>query len=95
MNQWLEIGEGATPDWNAVFAGYQATMDWPAAAYWRELAQHYPDAKIILSVRDPERWYESMSATIFTSALAERKPLPLRRRVIRWLVARRCPDFAL
>jgi hypothetical protein len=95
VRQWLEIGEGAPPRWDDVFAGYQATMDWPAAAYWRELAAYYPRAKIILSVRDPERWYESVSATIFRSALAERRPLPLKRRLVRWLVARRSPDFAL
>ena len=95
VRQWLEIGEGATPDWEAIFAGYQATMDWPAAAYWRELAEHYPDAKIILTVRDPQRWYDSVGATIFRSALAEQRPLPAHRRLIRWLVARRAPDFAL
>jgi hypothetical protein len=95
IRQWLEIGEGATPDWDDVFAGFHAAMDWPAAAYWRELAEHYPDAKIILSVRDPQRWFESVSATIFKSALAERRPMPAHRRVIRWLVARRAPDFAV
>ena len=94
IRQWLEIGEGATPNWDDVFAGFQATMDWPAAAYWRELATHYPDAKIVLSIRDPLRWYESVSATIFKSALAERRPMPAHRRVIRWLVALRAPDFA-
>ena len=36
-------------------------MDWPAAAYWRELAEHYPEAKVILTVRDPDRWYDSVS----------------------------------
>ena len=95
VRQWLEIGEGRDPDWDEVFAGFQAALDWPAAAYWRELAEHYPDAKVILTVRDPQRWYDSVSDTIFASALAERRPLPLRRRVIRWLVARRAPDFAL
>jgi hypothetical protein len=95
VRQWLRIGEGGEPDWDEMFAGFQAALDWPAASYWRELAEHYPDAKVILSVRDPERWYESVSDTIFASALAERRPLPLRRRVIRWLVTRRAPDFAL
>ncbi len=95
IRQWLEIGEGRSPDWDQVFAGFQATLDWPAAAYWRELAEHYPEAKVILTVRDTQRWYDSVSATVFKSALAERKPLPLQRRVIRWLVARRVPDFAL
>lgn len=95
IRQWLAIGEGAAPDWDHVFAGFHAAMDWPAAAYWRELALHYPSAKLILSVRDPEAWYRSVSATIFASALAERRPLPAHRRVVRWLVARRAPDFAL
>jgi hypothetical protein len=95
VRQWLEVGEGRGPGWDEVFAGFRAALDWPAAAYWRELAEHYPDAKVVLSVRDPDRWYESISATIFASARAERRPLPVRRRVIRWLVARRAPDFAL
>ena len=52
-----------------------------------ELAEHYPEAKVILTVRDPDRWYDSVSETIFARALAERRPLPLRRRVIRRLVS--------
>ncbi|MFZ5892760.1 MAG: sulfotransferase family protein [Myxococcota bacterium] len=95
VRQWFEIASGAPPKWDEVFAGYQSTTDWPAATYWRELAAHYPQAKVILSVRDPERWYESMRATILKSALAERQALPPHRRAIRWLVAKRSPDFAL
>ena len=52
------------------------TVDWPAAAYWRELAVHYPDAKVILTVRDPEQWYESMSTTIFARRGPRGRPLP-------------------
>ncbi|RAY16180.1 sulfotransferase family protein [Actinomadura craniellae] len=95
VRQWLDIGEDRARNWDEVFAGYQAAVDWPAASYWRELADHYPDAKVVLTVRDPQRWYDSVSETIFASALAERRPLSPRRRVIRWLVARRSPDFAL
>ena len=95
VRQWLEIGEGRGPGWDELFAGFQAALDWPAAAYWRELAEHYPDAKVILTVRDPDRWYDSVSETIFARALAERRPLPLRRCVIRRLVTLRAPDFAL
>ncbi|WP_440102264.1 sulfotransferase family protein [Streptosporangium sp. H16] len=94
IRQWLDIGEGRTPDWDEVFTGFQATLDWPAAAYWRELAGHHPDAKVILTVRDPQRWYDSVGATVFAGALAKGPPPP-HRRVIRWLVARRAPDFAL
>ena len=99
VRQWLDIAQGRAagraPDWDEVFAGFQAAVDWPAAAYWRELAEHYPEAKVVVSVRDAQRWYDSVSATIFASALAERRPLSPRRRVIRWLVTRRAPDFAL
>jgi hypothetical protein len=95
VRQWLDVGEGRARDWDEVFTGFQATLDWPAAAYWRELAEHYPDAKVILTVRDPDQWCDSVSSTIFASALAERRPLPVHRRMIRWLVARRAPDFAL
>ncbi|MGW0805821.1 sulfotransferase family protein [Nonomuraea sp. NPDC002799] len=95
VRQWLDVGEGRSRDWDTVFAGFQAALDWPASAYWRELAGHYPDAKVILTVRDPERWWDSVSATIFRSAAAERQRLPLRRRIVRRLVALRSPDFAL
>ncbi len=61
---WRGLADGATPDWDLAFAGYKATVDWPAAFYWRELAAHYPDAKILLSTRDAESWYKSMDKTI-------------------------------
>lgn len=95
VRQWLDVGEGRSADWDTILAGYESTLDWPAAAYWRELAGHYPDAKVVLTVRDAERWYDSVSATIFASALAERRPLPPHRRIVRKLVALRAPDFAL
>ena len=46
-------------------AGYRSAVDWPSAAFWRELALANPQAKVLLSVRDPEKWWESATATIF------------------------------
>ncbi|MGH2498001.1 MAG: sulfotransferase family protein [Ktedonobacteraceae bacterium] len=63
--QWAAIVRGEPVDWHTVFEGYQATVDWPACAYYRELMQVYPDAKVLLSVRDPEKWYESVANTIY------------------------------
>ena len=40
-------------DWDAIYDGYTATVDWPGAAFWRELAAAYPEAKVLLTVRDP------------------------------------------
>src|SRR5579863_767303 len=62
--QWEAIVAGAPADWHAVFAGYQATVDWPACTYYQELMQVYPEAKVLLTVRDPEKWYESVRSTI-------------------------------
>ena len=61
---WLGATEGA-PDWDAIFAGFRSTCDYPSATYWRELADYYPDAKLVLTTRDPEGWFDSVSATIF------------------------------
>jgi len=55
----------AHADWAKIFAGYSATVDWPNATYYRELADAYPDAKVILTERDPDLWFESTQATIF------------------------------
>lgn len=69
IRQWRAIGRGASPDWDRVFAGYRSAVDWPAAAYWRELAAYYPDAKLVLTVRDPQSWYESIRRTIFQQVI--------------------------
>jgi hypothetical protein len=67
---WHQAARGDMPDWSGLFAGYQAAVDWPAAAFWEELSAAYPDAVILLSVRDPESWWESASNTIFPSSRA-------------------------
>ena len=60
-------------------------MDWPACAFWKPLAQLYPDALILLSTRDAKGWYESASSTIFQSAV--RIPFPPMREMIDALFA--------
>lgn len=67
---WRSISSGNAHDWDEVFAGYRSSVDWPSAFFWRELADHYPDAKILLTVRSSESWYASMEKTIFKT-LAE------------------------
>ena len=61
---WHRLAFGNPIDWDELFGGFQATVDWPSARWWREIAAHYLDAKVLLSVRDPEAWYKSMSDTI-------------------------------
>ena len=64
-NYWLAATKGQELEWNQVFEGYSSCVDWPAAFFWRELSEYYPDAKILLTVRDAESWYSSMQNTIF------------------------------
>ncbi|MAN46877.1 MAG: hypothetical protein GYB49_17255 [Alphaproteobacteria bacterium] len=77
MVEVIEHGERQVPLWNdalagrpdfdAIYQGYVAAVDWPTAAFWRELATAFPEAKIILSSRSPESWYGSISETILAS----------------------------
>lgn len=85
IHRWLAIAEGRSTDWDGLFAGFRSVVDWPAAAYWRELAAHYPEAKVLLTVRDPDGWYESTQATVFKQNRA--------LRLLTWLISRGNPDL--
>lgn len=62
---WNRVAEdSAGADWDEVYGGYKATVDWPGCHFYRELTAFYPDAKVILSLRDAGEWYDSMAQTI-------------------------------
>ncbi|MDE2403299.1 MAG: hypothetical protein KGM17_01100 [Sphingomonadales bacterium] len=65
LPQWQAVARGA-PDWDAIFDGFAATVDYPACTWWRELAARYPDAKVILTDRDGAAWHESVRQTILS-----------------------------
>ena len=67
---WLAAARGR-PDWEAIFKGYVATVDYPACGFWRQLADHYPEAKVLLTVRDPDKWFESTRETILSDGIRE------------------------
>lgn len=52
-------------NWDEILAGYKATVDWPGAFFYQELMEAFPDAKVLLSVRDPQTWERSMGETIW------------------------------
>jgi hypothetical protein len=76
---WDQAADGKRVDWDALFDGYQSAVDHPTAVFYRELAEHYPAAKTVLTVRDPDRWFQSFSATIL-HPLTE----PLPDRLVDW-----------
>ena len=61
---WLAASRGERVAWDEIFAGYSAAVDWPSCVLWRELLRAYPDARVILTVRDAASWYASFRETI-------------------------------
>jgi Sulfotransferase domain len=64
---WRALVKGALADWDQLLAGYVSCVDWPAAAYWRELMQAYPEATVLLTYRTPESWWDSFEKTVLAS----------------------------
>lgn len=62
---WVAAGEGR-PDWDAIFRDFAAVVDYPGCIFFRQLAAHYPDAKVLHSTRDADDWFDSTQATIFS-----------------------------
>lgn len=50
------------PDWQALFADYDATIGWPMCFFTKEFLAAVPEAKFLLSTRDPASWFESLDS---------------------------------
>ncbi len=82
VQQWMDAMDGH-PDWDAIMDGYVASVDWPAAAFWRELSKRYPSALVLLSTRtSTDAWFKSFDTTILQVMLRDAprgdSPMPLR-----------------
>jgi hypothetical protein len=73
---WMTAASGQPVKWDVVFNGYKAAVDWPACTFYREQAEHFPNAKVILTVRDMNTWYDSCRATIFNIMEAPPEVVP-------------------
>lgn len=69
---WQAAVAGNAVDWDGAFAEYRSSVDWPSAHYWRELAAHYPDAKLVLTVRPEDDWWDSYARTIMPTLSPDR-----------------------
>lgn len=95
VTQWQQAVHGQTPDWDRIFGGYAAAVDFPAAAFYAELMDLNPDAIVLLSTReDPEVWWRSMNATVIPAiSRVEEQPPPLEAMAFELLDARFTPDW--
>ena len=93
---WKAAAEGRAPDWGTLLGGYVAAVDWPASAFWRDLAAANPEAPVLLSQRtSAEQWWGSVEKTValaLTTPSAD--PEIARIRVMGRTIARRfCPEW--
>ena len=93
--EWTKAVHGEEPDWDLVFDGYAAAVDWPTAAFYGELMQRCPDAVVLLSERtDAEAWWRSASETIFAAIERVTADAPdLERMIFDMLATRFTPDW--
>jgi hypothetical protein len=70
VDLWDRALDGEAP-WEEAFAGYRSSVDWPGGYFYRELMDAYPDAKVLLSVRDPAAWERSFRETIWAMSHGE------------------------
>jgi hypothetical protein len=61
---WRRALDGEA-DWPEIFDGFESTVDWPGSFFYGELIDVYPDAKVLLSLRDADSWAQSMRDTIW------------------------------
>lgn len=61
---WHAAARGESVNWDQVFDGYVAAVDEPASIMWQQISDYYPDALVILSVRNPASWWKSANDTI-------------------------------
>jgi Sulfotransferase domain len=76
---WLRAAQGEPECVAEALAGHRSTVDWPGTYFWRDLIARYPEAKVVLTVRDPQKWYASAERTIYRSATSFREsgaPMP-------------------
>ncbi len=59
---WGRAFDGKPADWRMLFKGFDSTVDAPGAFFWRKLSRAFPEAKVILTVRDPDSWMRSMQS---------------------------------
>jgi hypothetical protein len=99
---WEQALDGQEVDWDMLFADHRSTVDWTAACFFSELAAAYPNAIVLLSVRDPDEWWRSVRRTMVDALTPEPPPAntplgkalaPARRFNLKMLATRFTPEW--
>ncbi|WP_454561853.1 sulfotransferase family protein [Mycobacterium haemophilum] len=66
--EWSQLFVGESVDTRSKLAellgDYQSAVDWPVCCFWPELIHMHPDARVVLTVRDPDKWVSSFLQTL-------------------------------
>ena len=74
LDAWNAFLSGnSAMNWTNLFANYAATVDTPCCLYYRDMMEAFPSAKVLLNLREPVKWYESL--VTLSTALEEFRPL--------------------
>ncbi len=65
VDKWHDVALGRSVDWHRLFEAYDSAVDFPASVVYRELMEAFPDVRVVHTVRDADRWYDSTSETIY------------------------------
>ena len=64
---WTAAAEGETVDWTEVLAGWEGSVDWPGCTFYKQHMETWPEAPVLLTVRDPDKWYRSVENSIYAA----------------------------
>jgi hypothetical protein len=73
---WERALDHKTVDWDEIFDGFAATTDVPGCLFYDELAKHYPSAKVVLTIREPNTWFDSVQALLSPAFFAAHRDFP-------------------
>lgn len=68
VSHWRDAFARRPVDWSALFDGYRATVDYPGFYFYDQLMEAFPAAKVILTTRPADQWYDSAYRTIYQAA---------------------------
>lgn len=78
--EWLAVAKDPdSADWKRMYATYNSAVGTPTTTFWRHVIDAFPTAKVIVTVRDPNEWYDSATRTI-----GEALEPPLLIRMLTW-----------
>ncbi|WP_348650993.1 sulfotransferase family protein [Micromonospora sp. WMMA1947] len=77
LGQWEKVVcDGQQPDWPALFDGFTSAVDGPSSIYYKQIVRAFPEAKVVLTIRDGEEWYRSTHDTLYQFAVRNSENRP-------------------